>query len=138
MLPLQGIKVLEFTHAVMGPSCGLLLAEMGAEVIHIEPITGDYTRQLQGFGSGFFDMYSRSKKSLAIDLKQAEGKEIIYSLTRDCDVIVENFGPGTFERLGFGYEKMRSLNERLIYCSLKGFLQGPYEHRPAMDNFVHR
>lgn len=136
MLPLQGIKVLEFTHAVMGPSCGLLLAEMGAEVIHIEPITGDYTRQLQGFGSGFFDMYSRSKKSLAIDLKQPAGKELIYRLAQDCDIIVENFGPGTFDRLGFGYEKMRSLNERLIYCSLKGFLQGPYEHRPAMDEVV--
>ncbi|MEM6344295.1 MAG: CaiB/BaiF CoA-transferase family protein [Bacteroidota bacterium] len=136
MLPLQGIKVLEFTHAVMGPTTGLLLAEMGAEVIHIEPITGDYTRELKGFGSGFFDMYSRSKKSLSIDLKQSEGKEIIYRLAADSDVIVENFGPGTFERLGFGYEKMQAINDRLIYCSLKGFLDGPYDKRPAMDEVV--
>ncbi|MFK7920574.1 MAG: CaiB/BaiF CoA transferase family protein [Bacteroidia bacterium] len=136
MSPLEGIKVLEFTHAVMGPTTGLLLAEMGAEVIHIEPITGDYTRELKGFGSGFFDMYSRSKQSLAIDLKTEDGKAIIYRLLKETDVIVENFGPGTFDRLGFSYEQMSAVNERLIYCSLKGFLDGPYDKRPAMDEVV--
>lgn len=136
MQVLEGIKVLEFTHAVMGPTTGLLLAEMGAEVIHIEPITGDYTRELKGFGSGFFDMYSRSKQSLAIDLKTEAGKAIIYRLLEETDVVVENFGPGTFERLGFGYEQVSAVNERLIYCSLKGFLDGPYEKRPAMDEVV--
>ncbi|WP_250632261.1 CaiB/BaiF CoA transferase family protein [Rhodoflexus caldus] len=136
MLPLQGLKVLEFTHAVMGPACGLLLADMGAEVIHIEPPEGDATRRLKGFGTGYFPYYSRNKKSLAIDLKSAEGKEIIYKLAKQADIVVENFGPGTMERLGYGYQALRPLNERLIYCSLKGFLSGPYEKRHAMDEVV--
>lgn len=136
MLPLEGLRVLEFTHAVMGPCCGLLLADMGAEVIHIEPPKGDHTRRLHGFGIGYFSMYNRNKKSLAIDLKREEGKQIIYELTKTTDILVENFGPGTIDRLGFGYEKMSNLNERLIYCSLKGFLKGPYEKRHAMDEVV--
>ncbi|MFY8090172.1 MAG: CaiB/BaiF CoA transferase family protein [Chitinophagaceae bacterium] len=136
MLPLQNIKVLEFTHAVMGPTTGLLLADMGAEVIHIEPLEGDATRRLKGFGTGYFPFYSRNKKSLAIDLKSTEGKEIIYKLAQDADVVVENFGPGTIERLGFGYDVMKAINKRIIYCSLKGFLDGPYEKRHAMDEVV--
>ncbi|HMO38538.1 MAG TPA: CaiB/BaiF CoA-transferase family protein [Saprospiraceae bacterium] len=136
MLPLHDIKVLEFTHAVMGPTTGLLLADMGAEVIHIEPPEGDSTRRLRGFGTGYFPFYSRNKKSLAIDLKSDAGKEIIYQLVNNADVIVENFGPGTMERLGFGYEKLHAINPRLIYCSLKGFLSGPYEKRHAMDEVV--
>lgn len=135
-LPLAGLRVLEFTHAVMGPCCGLLLADMGAEVIHIEPPKGDHTRRLRGFGTGYFGMYSRNKKSLAIDLKTQEGKDAIYELAKTADILVENFGPGTMERLGFGYEKIASLNDRLIYCSLKGFLSGPYEKRHAMDEVV--
>jgi len=135
-LPLEGLRVLEFTHAVMGPCCGLLLADMGAEVIHIEPSKGDHTRRLKGFGTGYFVMYNRNKKSLAVDLKTAEGKEIIYQLAKSADIVVENFGPGTIERLGFGYEKLSAENERLIYCSLKGFLDGPYEKRHAMDEVV--
>ncbi len=136
MLPLYDIKVLEFTHAVMGPTTGLLLADMGAEVIHIEPPEGDSTRRLRGFGTGYFPFYSRNKKSLAIDLKSDAGKEIIYQLVNNADVVVENFGPGTMERLGFGYEKLHAINPRLIYCSLKGFLSGPYEKRHAMDEVV--
>ncbi|MCS7018823.1 MAG: CaiB/BaiF CoA-transferase family protein [Cytophagales bacterium] len=136
MLPLQGLKVLEFTHAVMGPACGLLLADMGAEVIHIEPPEGDATRRLKGFGTGYFPYYSRNKKSLAIDLKSAEGKEIVYRLAKEADIVVENFGPGTMERLGYGYQVLHQQNERLIYCSLKGFLSGPYEKRHAMDEVV--
>jgi crotonobetainyl-CoA:carnitine CoA-transferase CaiB-like acyl-CoA transferase len=135
-LPLSNIKVLEFTHAVMGPACGLLLADMGAEVIHIEPPQGDETRRLKGFGTGYFPFYNRNKKSLAIDLKTAEGRAIIYALVKTADVVVENFGPGTMERLGFGYAQLTQYNSRLIYCSLKGFLNGPYEKRHAMDEVV--
>lgn len=135
-LPLAGLKVLEFTHAVMGPTCGLLLADMGAEVIHIEPPQGDSTRFLKGFGTGYFPFYSRNKKSLAIDLKAEEGKKIIYELVQKADIIVENFGPGTMDRLGYGYEDCKQINEKIIYCALKGFLSGPYEKRHAMDEVV--
>jgi crotonobetainyl-CoA:carnitine CoA-transferase CaiB-like acyl-CoA transferase len=135
-LPLSNIKVLEFTHAVMGPTCGLLLADMGAEVIHIEPPQGDETRRLKGFGTGYFPFYSRNKKSLAIDLKSEAGRNIIYQLVQGADVVVENFGPGTMERLGFGYGTLQALNEKIIYCSLKGFLNGPYQNRHAMDEVV--
>ena len=135
-LPLKNIKVLEFTHAVMGPTTGLLLADMGAEVIHIEPLEGDATRRLKGFGTGYFPFYSRNKKSLAIDIKSVQGKQIIYKMLKKADILVENFGPGTMERLGFGYEEAKKRNKKLIYCSLKGFLSGPYENRHAMDEVV--
>ncbi len=135
-LPLHAIRVLEFTHAVMGPTTGLLLADMGAEVIHIEPPQGDETRRLKGFGTGYFPFYSRNKKSLAIDIKSEAGKAIIFELVKTADVVVENFGPGTMDRLGFGYDVLSALNPRLIYCSLKGFLNGPYENRHAMDEVV--
>jgi crotonobetainyl-CoA:carnitine CoA-transferase CaiB-like acyl-CoA transferase len=135
-LPLQGIKVLEFTHAIMGPACGLMFADLGAEVIHIEPIEGDSTRKLKGFGLGFFSFYNRNKKSLAIDLKTEQGKSIVYQLVKEADVVIENFAPNTMERLGLGYEKLQSLNEKLIYCTLKGFLSGPYEKRQALDEVV--
>ncbi|MBK8056111.1 MAG: CoA transferase [Saprospiraceae bacterium] len=135
-LPLEGLRVLEFTHAVMGPTTGLLMADMGAEVIHIEPIEGDSTRRLKGFGTGYFPFYSRNKKSLAIDIKSEKGKEVILKLVQKADIVVENFGPGTMERLGYGYEDLKPLNKRLIYCSLKGFMPGPYEKRHAMDEVV--
>ena len=135
-LPLSGLVVMEFTHAVMGPTCGLLLADLGAEVIHIEPPSGDETRRLKGFGTGYFPFYSRNKKSLAVDLKDPAGKAIIYQLAQRADILVENFGPGTMDRLGFSYEKMAEINDKLIYCSLKGFLSGPYENRHAMDEVV--
>lgn len=135
-LPLSNIRVLEFTHAVMGPTTGLLLADMGAEVIHIEPPQGDETRRLKGFGTGYFPFYSRNKKSLAIDLKNEQGKAAIYELVKNADIVVENFGPGTMDRLGFGYKDLQSINSKLIYCSLKGFLDGPYEKRHAMDEVV--
>jgi crotonobetainyl-CoA:carnitine CoA-transferase CaiB-like acyl-CoA transferase len=135
-LPLKNLKVLEFTHAVMGPTCGLILADMGAEVIHIEPIEGDSTRRLKGFGTGYFPFYNRNKKSLAIDIKSAEGREIVAKMVGEADILVENFGPGTMDRLGFGYEKLAQNHPKLIYCALKGFLSGPYEHRHAMDEVV--
>ena len=134
--PLKGIKVLEFTHAVMGPCAGLMLADMGADVVHIEPPHGDSTRRLKGFGTGYFWFYNRNKKSLAINIKSEEGLQLIYDLVKDYDVVVENFGPGTMDRLGLGYEKLKQFNKRLIYCSLKGFLSGPYEKRHAMDEVV--
>jgi crotonobetainyl-CoA:carnitine CoA-transferase CaiB-like acyl-CoA transferase len=135
-LPLTGLLVLEFTHAVMGPTAGLLLADLGADVIHIEPVDGDSTRRLKGFGTGYFPFYNRNKKSLAIDLKAPEGLDIIYQLVAKADLLVENFGPGTMDRLGLGYAELRKRNQRLIYCSLKGFMPGPYAQRHAMDEVV--
>jgi crotonobetainyl-CoA:carnitine CoA-transferase CaiB-like acyl-CoA transferase len=135
-LPLQNIRVLEFTHAVMGPSAGLILADLGAEVIHIEPVEGDSTRTLKGFGQGFFSCYNRNKKSLALDIKSPQGIDIIDRLVQESDVVIENFGPGTMDRLNFGYKRLKAINPRLIYCSLKGFMPGPYEKRHAMDEVV--
>lgn len=135
-LPLQNIRVLEFTHAVMGPSAGLILADLGAEVIHIEPVEGDSTRTLKGFGQGFFSCYNRNKKSLALDIKSSQGIDIIDRLVQESDVVIENFGPGTMDRLSFGYKRLKGINPRLIYCSLKGFMPGPYENRHAMDEVV--
>lgn len=135
-LPLEKIRVVEFTHAVMGPSAGLIMGDMGADVIHVEPVEGDSTRLLKGFGQGFFSCYSRNKKSLAIDIKSPEGKIVIEKLLATADVLIENFGPGTMDRLGYGYEVLHTKYPRLIYCSLKGFLPGPYEKRHAMDEVV--
>jgi crotonobetainyl-CoA:carnitine CoA-transferase CaiB-like acyl-CoA transferase len=136
-LPLSGIRVLEMGHAVMGPSCGMVLADMGAEVIKVERAPeGDETRKLIGFGRGFHLYFNRNKKSLAIDLKAEKGKEILKRIVPFFDVFVENFGPGTVTKLGFGYEDLSRINPRLIYCSLKGFMKGPYENRPALDEVV--
>ncbi len=135
-LPLDGIRVLEFTHNVMGPTTGMLMGDLGADVIHVEPPAGDATRRLRGFGSGYFAFYSRNKKSLAVNLKSDEGKKIIMELVRDTDVVVENFGPGTMDRLGYGYDDLKKIRSDVIYCSMKGFLSGPYEKRAAMDEVV--
>jgi crotonobetainyl-CoA:carnitine CoA-transferase CaiB-like acyl-CoA transferase len=136
-LPLAGIRVLEFGHTVMGPVAGLVLADMGADVIKIEPApNGDTTRQLRGFGAGFFGYFNRNKKSLALDLKAEEGRAIIGRLVADADIVIENFGVGTMERLGCGYDEFARINPRLIYCALKGFLPGPYEKRAALDEVV--
>ncbi|MFN7053923.1 CaiB/BaiF CoA transferase family protein [Hyphomonas sp.] len=131
--PLSGLKVLEFTHMVMGPAAGLVLADLGAEVIKVEPIGGDKTRRLRGSGAGYFPMYNRNKKSLALDLKSAEGKAIALALVDEADVFIENFRPGALDALGFGYGDLSARNPRLIYCSEKGFLDGPYAHRTALD-----
>ena len=135
-LPLAGIRVLEFCHAIMGPSAGLILADLGADVIKIEPADGDSTRRLIGFGAGFFATFNRNKRSFAVDLKSAEGRALLYRLAGNADVVLENFAPGTMERLGCGYDELARKNPRLIYCALKGFLSGPYEHRPALDEVV--
>ena len=118
---------------VMGPAAGLILADLGAEVIKVEPIGGDNTRRLKGSGGGYFAMYNRNKRSLCVDLKHAEGKRLVHGLTDQADVVIENFRPGAMEKLGFGYAELSARNERLVYCALKGFLRGPYEHRAALD-----
>ncbi len=136
-LPLEGVRVLEFCHTIMGPSAGMLLADLGADVIKIESAPeGDNTRRLQGFASGFFFAFNRNKRSLAVDLKSPDGRDLVYRLVTDTDVVLENFGPGTMDRLGCGYADFSKRNERLVYCALKGFLSGPYEHRPALDEVV--
>jgi crotonobetainyl-CoA:carnitine CoA-transferase CaiB-like acyl-CoA transferase len=136
-LPLHGLKVLEFTHAVLGPTCGMLLADFGAEVIKIEPAPdGDPTRRLRGFGMGFAPYLFRNRKCVTIDLKSELGKEAVDRLLKSADILVENFGPGTIDRLGFGYDALAERYPRLIYCSLKGFLPGPYEKRIALDEIV--
>ncbi len=131
--PLDGIRVVEFTHMVMGPAAGLILADLGAEVIKVEPIGGDKTRRLKGSGAGYFSMYNRNKKSLSINLKSEDGARVAKELIAQSDVFIENFRPGALDKLGFGYDTLRQLNARLIYCSEKGFLPGPYEHRTALD-----
>jgi crotonobetainyl-CoA:carnitine CoA-transferase CaiB-like acyl-CoA transferase len=135
-LPLSGLRVVEFCHVVMGPTCGLVLADLGAEVIKVEPPEGDHTRKLVASGAGFFPTYNRNKKSFAVDLKSAAGREAVLKLIAGADVLAENFRPGAMDRLGFGPQAMRRLNPRLVYCSLKGFLPGPYEHRTGLDEVV--
>jgi len=135
-LPLHGIRVIEFAHMVMGPTCGLILADLGAEVIKIEPPEGDHTRKLTASGAGFFPTYNRNKKSCAVDLKSDAGREIVLKLIMTADVVSENFRPGALDKLGFGYAALKKMKPQLVYCSHKGFLAGPYEHRTALDEVV--
>jgi crotonobetainyl-CoA:carnitine CoA-transferase CaiB-like acyl-CoA transferase len=136
-LPLEGIRVLELGHTVMGPTAGLILADMGADVYKVERTgRGDDTRWLKGFGAGFFPYFNRNKKSVSIDLKSPAGRQVLLRLIDRADVLIENFGPETVERLGVGYDVCRVRNPRLIYCALKGFMPGPYEKRPALDEVV--
>lgn len=131
--PLDGLKVVEFTHMVMGPAIGMILADLGAEVTKVEPLAGDNTRRLPGSGAGYFSMYNRNKKSLCVDMKSDEGKAAVHALVARADILVENFRAGAMDELGFGYDELARANPRLIYCSAKGFLAGPYEHRTALD-----
>jgi crotonobetainyl-CoA:carnitine CoA-transferase CaiB-like acyl-CoA transferase len=135
-LPYQGIRVVEFTHMVMGPTCGMVLADLGAEVIKVEPLAGDNTRRLIGAGAGFFPLFNRNKKSIALDLQQPEGREVALRLVATADVVSENFKPGTMGKLGLDYGALAQLNPRLVYVSHKGFLPGPYDHRTALDEVV--
>jgi crotonobetainyl-CoA:carnitine CoA-transferase CaiB-like acyl-CoA transferase len=134
--PLAGIRVLEFCHTIMGPTAGLILADLGADVIKVEPAAGDSTRRLLGFAAGFFPAFNRNKRSIAVDLKSDDGRALLHRLAATADVVLENYAPGTMERLGCGYADFATINPRLIYCALKGFLSGPYEHRPALDEVV--
>jgi crotonobetainyl-CoA:carnitine CoA-transferase CaiB-like acyl-CoA transferase len=134
--PLRGLRVVEFTHMVMGPTCGMVLADMGAEVIKVEPISGEGTRSLLGAGAGFFPMFNRNKKSIQLDLHSAEGAEAARRLAASADVVIENFKPGTMVKYGLDYASLSAVNPRLIYVSHKGFLPGPYDHRTALDEVV--
>jgi crotonobetainyl-CoA:carnitine CoA-transferase CaiB-like acyl-CoA transferase len=139
-LPYAGIRVVEFTHMVMGPSCGMMLADLGAEVIKVEPVghgrDGDATRKLLGSGSGFFPLFNRNKKSLTLDLQTDEGRQAALHLIATADVVCENFKPGTMHKLGLDYDSLKERFPRLVYVSHKGFLPGPYEHRTALDEVV--
>ena len=136
-LALAGIRVVEFSHMVMGPACGLVLADLGAEVIKVEPAgNGDPTRYLKSSGAGFFAAFSRNKKSVTLDLGTPEGIELALRLADTADVFLENFRPGALAAKGLGYEALAKRNPRLVYCSLKGFLPGPYEKRTALDEVV--
>ena len=135
-LPLAGLRVVEFTHMVMGPTCGMVLADLGAEVIKVEPVEGDRTRELLGAGAGFFPMFNRNKKSIALDLRRAEGLEVAIRLASSADVVAQNFKPGVMAKYGLDYAALSRLNERLIYVNHTGFLPGPYEHRTALDEVV--
>ena len=135
-LPLTGVRVVEFTHMVMGPTCGMILADLGAEVIKVEPLAGDNTRKLLGSGAGFVGMFNRNKKSLAVDVKDPRGREIVLRLVAGADVFSENFKGGAMDKLGLGPAALSRLNPRLVYVSHKGFLPGPYEHRTALDEVV--
>jgi len=135
-LPFEGLRVVEFTHMVMGPTCGMVLADLGAEVIKVEPPSGDNTRRLLGAGAGFYPLFNRNKKSLVLDLQSPEGKEAVLKLIATADVVSENFKPETMKKLGLDYASLKTLNPRLIHVSHKGFLPGPYDHRTALDEVV--
>jgi crotonobetainyl-CoA:carnitine CoA-transferase CaiB-like acyl-CoA transferase len=135
-LPLSGVRVVEFTHMVMGPTCGMILADLGAEVIKIEPPGGDKTRKLPGLGIGFFRTFNRNKKSVVLDIQTSEGQATARELISQCDVVLENFRPGLMDQFGLGYAELSPIFPRLIYVSHKGFLPGPYEKRLALDEVV--
>ena len=131
--PLAGLKVVEFTHMVMGPAAGQILADLGADVIKVEPVGGDATRRLLGSGAGYFPMYNRGKRSICLDLKVPSARAIATELATGSDILIENFRPGAMDRLGLGHDALSAINPRLIYVSEKGFLAGPYEARTALD-----
>ena len=134
--PLQGIKVVDMTEALAGPYCAMLLGDLGADVIKIEhPATGDTARSHSGSGSTFYS-FNRNKKYLALDLGKPEGKGIFEKLVAKSDVVLDNFAPGALRRLGLDYEWGRRVNPRIIYCSVKGFLPGPYADRPFLDELA--
>jgi crotonobetainyl-CoA:carnitine CoA-transferase CaiB-like acyl-CoA transferase len=135
-LPYSGLRVVEFTHMVMGPTCGMILADLGAEVIKVEPLEGDSTRRLLGSGAGFFGTFNRNKRSLALDLKHPQGQEVAQRLVARADVLSENFKAGVLPRWGLDPDTLVQQHPRLIYASMKGFLPGPYEHRTALDEVV--
>jgi crotonobetainyl-CoA:carnitine CoA-transferase CaiB-like acyl-CoA transferase len=135
-LPLVGVRVVEFSHVVMGPACGLILADLGADVVKVEPIAGDKTRHLRAASAGLFTTYSRNKRSVAVDVRAPEGLAFARNLIAGADVLIENFRPDALDEVGLDYASLSREAPRLIYCSLKGFLSGPYEKRVALDEVV--
>lgn len=134
--PLAGLRVVEMTHMIMGPSCGMFLAFLGAEVIKVEPPEGDKTRALTGMGRGFYPTFNRGKKSITLDLKTEAGKAALHDLLATADVFVENFRDQSLAKMGFAPDALRARYPALIVSSLKGFLKGPYQDRTAMDEVV--
>jgi crotonobetainyl-CoA:carnitine CoA-transferase CaiB-like acyl-CoA transferase len=134
--PLAGVRVVEFSQMVMGPACGLILADFGADVVKVEPIKGDRSRYFTGPAAGFFGTYSRNKRSIAVDTASAAGQEVARRLIEKSDVLIENFRPGLLKRIGLDHDSVAAFAPRLIYCSLKGYLPGPYENRLALDEVV--
>src|SRR5258708_7688417 len=135
-LPLTGVRVVEMTHMVMGPTCGMILAQLGAEVIKVEPPAGDKTRSLGGMGISFFPLFNRGKRSVVLDFAKPEDRETMHRLLASADVFLENFRDGQLEKQGLGAEELRRKHPHLIVAGHKGFLSGPYEHRPALDEVV--
>jgi crotonobetainyl-CoA:carnitine CoA-transferase CaiB-like acyl-CoA transferase len=135
-LPLEGVRVVEMTHMVMGPTCGMVLAQLGAEIIKVEPPAGDKTRSLGGMGTAFFPLFNRGKKSVVLDFTKAEDRETMHRLLTSADVFLENFRDGQLDKQGLGPEELRRKHPHLIVAGHKGFLSGPYEHRPALDEVV--
>jgi crotonobetainyl-CoA:carnitine CoA-transferase CaiB-like acyl-CoA transferase len=135
-LPLTGVRVVEMTHMVMGPTCGMVLAQLGAEVIKVEPPGGDKTRSLGGMGTSFFPLFNRGKRSVVLDFAKPEDRETMHALLARADVFLENFRDGQLEKQGLGADELRRKYPHLIICGHKGFLSGPYEHRPALDEVV--
>ena len=135
MLPLKGLKVLDFSHAADGPTCGLMLAQAGADVIKVEPLQGEPYRR--GLTTAVVYNANRNKRGLALNLQSTEGREIALKLAAASDIIIESFTPGVADRLGIGYAEIDRLNPRIIYCSVSGFGQtGPYSRRPAYDPVI--
>ena len=135
-LPLAGVRVVEMTHMVMGPTCGMILAQLGAEIIKVEPPAGDKTRSLGGMGTSFFPLFNRGKRSVVLDFAKAEDRETMHRLLASADVFLENFRDGQLDKQGLGAEELRRKYPHLIVAGHKGFLSGPYEHRPALDEVV--
>ena len=136
---LNGVRILDFTHVQSGPTCTQLLAWFGADVIKVErPGVGDITRgQLQdvpNVDSLYFTMLNHNKRSITLDTKNPKGKEVLTELMKKCDVLVENFGPGVLDRMGFSWEKIQSINPQMIVASIKGFGPGPYEDCKVYEN----
>src|SRR5262249_28700510 len=132
--PLKGVRVVELTHTILGPSCGMILADLGAEVIKVEPVDGDRTRRLAGFGGGFFGYFNRNKKSLALDADAPEGRSVLVRLLQSADALVENFAPDSMRKRGLGPEHLEKINPRLLYCSLQGLLPAPFAKPPALHD----
>jgi formyl-CoA transferase len=136
---LDGVRILDFTHVQSGPTCTQLLAWFGADVLKVErPGVGDITRgqlrDVPNADSLYFTMLNHNKRSITLDAKNAKGKEVLEGLVKACDVLVENFGPGVLDRMGFTWERLQQLNPRLIYASVKGFGPGPYEDCKVYEN----
>src|SRR6266540_5953843 len=138
---LEGVRILDFSHVQSGPTCTQLLAYMGADVIKVErPGTGDITRgqlrDVPNADSLYYTMLNHNKRSITLDTKHPKGKQVLERLVKSCDVLVENFGPGVLERMGYTWEHIQELNPRMIVASIKGFGPGPYQDCKVYENIA--